>query len=1249
MNSTSKPLTETEKKAFHSKVTESLWAYEEIPTDLRDRIRDYLVGDGDATCLLDLASAYQDDDRKKFFRIQYGEPRAVDRVERKKLAGLVTITRAPEGYYERLGEFARRIPEVTQVSRSGEGFPEWFLGLMKLRLLLVSDGTYVYYNGEHDIDKSFFLSPYIGDFESDGDYASLISAAISVEEHPYEHISHGLRPACDWPEILSRFPVQVADALQSAPALCRESALVWFTQCNFDFIQILPAICKLAVSSSKKVRPLAVNVLRKHAEQATPTLTELLSKGKAAERPFAAEALVSILGEKAQPILSGALESEKSDRIRSTIESLLGSVAATEDEEESEEAVTQLPPIEMPSGEVALPRGFGEQLWEHLEATLDQQDRAYERDREAYEADSSRLKPRKPNRISREDFDKALEYISGRREKSPNFLQRVQHLFAKMPLWSKWTDLKELHLVHVLRFMRAFDLLSDRRQSEVHFYQDNWLEDHRGAQDKPYGLREVDAACAATGMKHGVIANSYLDKNDSWSTFLDWEPDAVWPLFIEHADIFRDALMGVSRQSNDYYIADRRHTAIKVAAMMPTLSREIESVLWSIALGEAKTDRAICRRALTTSKRRLERSLKALEDGKQAIRIAAAEMLMEVNDPAAVEPLKKALKKEKQEIVKGSLLQAVEHLGGTVDEFLGREVQLAEAKKGLKKKLPKGMEWLDLDALPEMRWSEDDQLVAKEILQWWIIRSIQFKLPTCGPILRRSLERCRPDDAAALARHLLAAWIGYDTATRPMEEIVAEATENARHCFSGSDVSFYEKHYGNEESMRKQLIQAASTTYTNSAIGQKGLLALVSAAGDRECVRMTERYIRKHHGQRLAQSKSLLEILGHIEDTSAVQLLLSIGNRFRTKSIRKRAEELVQELADRQGWTMDQLADRTIPDAGFVRETDGDGNPIGERAELVVDYGSRKFSVILGDDLQPVITRDDGKQVKSLPSAAKDDDPELVKAAKKEFSAAKKTVKEVVKNQAERFYEAVCVQRCWPIEEWKTYLAMHPIAGALCRRVIWAAVGPDPSEPPRLFRPLEDGSLTDVEDNEFELKEMDEVRIAHSSMLDEETESAWKQHLVDYEVPELFQQFGRPTYRLPEALEKETDITDFRGHMLTTFLLRNRATKLGYVRGEILDGGCFSTYHKAFRSEGIEAVIEFTGSYVPEEDLQAALRELYFVPLKPGEHEGSWWNPNKVKLGKVPPVLVSECYNDVKDIAAEGSGFDPEWEKKGHW
>jgi hypothetical protein len=77
---------------------------------------------------------------------------------------------------------------------------------------------------------------------------------------------------------------------------------------------------------------------------------------------------------------------------------------------------------------------------------------------------------------------------------------------------------------------------------------------------------------------------------------------------------------------------------------------------------------------------------------------------------------------------------------------------------------------------------------------------------------------------------------------------------------------------------------------------------------------------------------------------------------------------------------------------------------------------------------------------------------------------------------------------------------------------------------------------------------------------------------------------------------------------------------------------------------GIEAVLEFTGNGLPEQNRTVALTTLHFERVAA---EGEPANPGaKMALGEMPPVLLSECWNDIRQIAAEGSGFDPDWEKK---
>jgi hypothetical protein len=439
-----------------------------------------------------------------------------------------------------------------------------------------------------------------------------------------------------------------------------------------------------------------------------------------------------------------------------------------------------------------------------------------------------------------------------------------------------------------------------------------------------------------------------------------------------------------------------------------------------------------------------------------------------------------------------------------------------------------------------------------------------------------------------------------------------------------------------------------------SAIGEKGILAIVSAAGDADCVKMAEQYIRKWFGQRAAQCKALVEMLAWLDNPTSIQVLLSIGNRFRTKSIRDAAAEHVKSLAERRGWTLDELADRTIPDGGFERDTDADGRPIGEEAKLVLDYGPRTFTVQLNDDLEPVIATAEGKRVKAPPAPGKSDDEEKAKIAKKQFGDAKKTVKQVVKTQGERLYEAMCTQRRWRFDDWQRYLAHHPIVGRLCCRLIWAVFDEQWQDEVAgalrgCFRPLEDGSLTNEKDEAVTFAADAVMRLAHTCNVPAEHEAAWAQHLKDYDVEPLFAQFGRHVFALPEKQRKDTEIKEFEGHVLSNFKLRGKATKLGYIRGQAEDGGWFHLYRKPFVSLEIEAILNFTGSPLPEEDRTVGLISLSFQQLRQGGGEMNYFDNSALALEKVPAVLLSECYNDVKQIAAEGSGFDPDWQKKAYY
>jgi hypothetical protein len=375
----------------------------------------------------------------------------------------------------------------------------------------------------------------------------------------------------------------------------------------------------------------------------------------------------------------------------------------------------------------------------------------------------------------------------------------------------------------------------------------------------------------------------------------------------------------------------------------------------------------------------------------------------------------------------------------------------------------------------------------------------------------------------------------------------------------------------------------------------------------------------------------VLDMLASIGSSAALQVVLATANRFKQRSVQAHAAALVEEIAERNGWSAAQLADRTIPTGGF----DIDG-----RQELELGEG-RVYTLQLDAQDAVVILNAEGREVKTVPGARVDDEKPLIDAAKKQLSNARKEVKQVLAAQADRLQEAMFLQRDWDRTEWESFIIGHPIVGRIAARLIWQGVDEN-GAPGATFRPLGDGSYTDADDGDVSPDGFAQLRIAHSSILSGEAVAAWRRHLADYAVEPPFDQLGRDLPVLSENQKVARSVDDREGWMIETFKLRGLATKLGYQRGPAVDGGWFVTYEKTFREAGIVAEIEFSGSPLPEENRPAALKSLSFRKLRPGGGGG------QMTLGDVPPVLLAESWRDLHDIADKGSGFDPDWQKKAY-
>ncbi len=92
--------------------------------------------------------------------------------------------------------------------------------------------------------------------------------------------------------------------------------------------------------------------------------------------------------------------------------------------------------------------------------------------------------------------------------------------------------------------------------------------------------------------------------------------------------------------------------------------------------------------------------------------------------------------------------------------------------------------------------------------------------------------------------------------------------------------------------------------------------------------------------------------------TTDYPTIVSLSRRYRTASVQEKARGLVAQIAERNGWSADELADRTIPTAGMD-----------ETGILALEYGDRTFTAKLDAQQKLVLFNPEGKEIKALPAA----------------------------------------------------------------------------------------------------------------------------------------------------------------------------------------------------------------------------------------------------------------------------------------
>ncbi|RYF75077.1 MAG: DUF4132 domain-containing protein [Comamonadaceae bacterium] len=1068
--------------------------------------------------------------------------------------------------------------------------------------------------------------------QEDGlDAASLLAACFATPVDSgfgAEHRLLMLTDLPDYPQALERH-LEAVRPLLLATAVCQRvhvlTMLARATPTTLE--QLSPQLCELAVASSKQVRIPAEGVLRRCGTSASAPLRERALQGNPEQRWHALRLLHQLGADRSdsadQAFARAAAAADKAQSVQALIAEWDAGQQAVDQEHDAYEVV--LPSIDWSAANCHVPPEALARLWKNIDESITRSNTSMRDYHARRVAEGQEFPLRQDKPYTAADAIALQAYLdSGRSLPTEHIPQRGRgwnHVAQPMLKLAETDGVSPAAMLKVLLF---FGIATSHGGMLTHLAVPALHAMHRRL-GKP-SMLELSCMLDEVGQSGQALLRNYCHARSA-PFAVDWPNEDVWPFFAHHLEAVLQALLHDTDKDDSL----DRAGLFRAIATLPKPPAAAVDALFVLALGPGKTDRGPAQEALHRHPGKEERIVAALSDGKAETRAVAANWLCRLRHGPAVPALEKAVATEKHDLAKGAMLDALQALGQPVEKYLDRTALAAEAAKSLSKGMPKDLDFFPWSALPEVRWADGGAAVPSEVLRWMIVQAVKQKTSEPNAVLRKYCEMFDARDREAFGRFVLETWLHEDVRPIPPDEAMSRAKSYALGSFS--TMASFPQSYQDSPHLGKSVEELTAVFLpgqlrqpAGSAIGAKGLLAVVAACARESAAGPTQRYLKAWYGSRASQGKALIAMLAWIDHPSATQLMLSIGSRFRTKSFQEEATRQALALAERKGWTLDELADRTVPSAAFD-----------ETGTLELSFGSRCFTARLQPDFKVGLFDPEGKTIAALPEPRQDDDAERAKEAKKAFGAAKKEVKNIVDLQTHRLYEALCTEREWPAADWAAYLQRHPVLRHLVQRLVWLELVDE--KPARTFRPLDDGTLTDHEDSEIALAQGARVRLAHDSMLGADAVSAWQRHLVDYEIKPLFQQLGKARYALPESETGNDAITDFEGHLIEAFALRGRALKLGYTRGPAEDGGWFHVYEKRFPTLGLQAVLEFTGNPLPEENRTVALLNLSF------SHSADP-SRGKLTLSRVPKVLLSECYDDLGLMAAEGTGYDADWQTK---
>ncbi|EFB1674127.1 DUF4132 domain-containing protein [Escherichia coli] len=366
-----------------------------------------------------------------------------------------------------------------------------------------------------------------------------------------------------------------------------------------------------------------------------------------------------------------------------------------------------------------------------------------------------------------------------------------------------------------------------------------------------------------------------------------------------------------------------------------------------------------------------------------------------------------------------------------------------------------------------------------------------------------------------------------------------------------------------------------------------------------------------------------LDILAAIGSDIALMQLNGIAQKLKFKALQERAKEKIADIAESRELTVAELEDRLAPDLG-----------LDDNGSLLLDFGSRQFTVSFDETLKPFVRDVSGSRLKDLPKPNKSDDESQANDAVNRYKLLKKDARTVAAQQVARLESAMCLRRRWSPENFQLFLVEHPLVRHLTRRLIWGVYSAE-NQLLACFRVAEDNSYSTADDDLFTLPEGDiSVGIPHVLEISPTDAAAFGQLFADYELLPPFRQLDRNSYALTETERNASELTRWAGRKCPSGRVMGLANK-GWIKGEPQDGGWIGWMIKPLGRWSLIMEIDegFAVGMSPAElSAEQLLSKLW---LWEGKAESYGWGSNstqEAQLSVLDAITASELINDIEAL-----------------